>query len=50
VAKSKQRKQRRQPGPEAERLKIDMPVEEAIKKVLQKKRPEGGWPKPEGKR
>jgi hypothetical protein len=40
---------KRKPGPEAERLKIDMPVEEAIKKVLLKKRPKDGWPKPNGK-
>ncbi len=30
----------------AETFKSDLPFEDAIRKALGKKRPEGGWPKP----
>jgi hypothetical protein len=36
-------------GPEPETLAHPGPWEEVVKKVLSKKRPEGGWPKPEKK-
>ena len=32
-------------GPAPERLKIDLPVEEAIKRALAKEKPPDGWPK-----
>ena len=35
---------KKKPGPEAERLKLDMDFDEAAKKLLRKKRPPGGWP------
>ena len=38
---------KKKPGPEAERLKLDMDFDEAAKKLLRKKRPEGGWPDPD---
>lgn len=34
-------------GPKEDRIKIDEDWEEAMKKALEKKRPEDGWPKPE---
>jgi hypothetical protein len=39
------KKRKRRHGPEAERLKIDVPWVEAIDTALAKKRPPGGWPK-----
>lgn len=36
-------------GQEPERVKIDMPWEQAVKKALGKERPAGGWPKPKGR-
>jgi hypothetical protein len=39
--------EKRKPGPEPERVKTDLDWEDAVKKALKKKRPEGGWPKPE---
>ncbi|HEX8915441.1 MAG TPA: hypothetical protein VF796_24020 [Humisphaera sp.] len=35
------------PGPAPETLKIDVPWEDAVKAALNKKKPAGGWPKPE---
>lgn len=32
-------------GPEPDRLKIDLPVEEAVKRALMKRKPKEGWPK-----
>jgi hypothetical protein len=41
-------KQRRKPsGPEPEILKIEGDWKDAMKKLISKKRPEGGWPKPD---
>jgi hypothetical protein len=37
-------------GPKPEMLKLEGPWEEAVAKALKKKRPEGGWPKPEPKK
>jgi hypothetical protein len=34
-------------GPRPDRVKLDEDWEEAVKKALKKKRPEGGWPKHE---
>lgn len=31
-------------GPEPDRVKVDIPWEEAVGKALKKKRPKGGWP------
>jgi len=39
----------RTPGPEADRLKLAGDWKEAVAKALGKKRPEGGWPKPESR-
>jgi hypothetical protein len=36
--------------PKPEMLKLEGPWEEAVAKALKKKRPEGGWPKPEPKK
>ena len=33
------------PGPKPGRVKIDEDWEDAVKKALEKKRPEDGWPK-----
>jgi hypothetical protein len=38
------------PGPEADRLKLDMDWEKAVEKALGKKRPPEGWPTPPGKK
>ena len=35
---------RGQPGPEPDRLKIDMPFEEGLRRALKKKKPKEGWP------
>lgn len=35
---------RQQPGPEAERLKLDMDFDKAGKKLVDKKKPAEGWP------
>lgn len=37
-------KPRKKPGPEAERVKIDAPWEQAVKTALTKPRPKAGWP------
>ena len=39
-------KARKPPGPAPEVLKIDGDWKDAMKKLISKKRPEGGWPKP----
>lgn len=33
-------------GPKEDRVKIDIPWEEAVDKALNKKKPKDGWPKP----
>lgn len=38
------------PGPVEERVKIDMPWEDAIKVALSKPKPKDGWPKPDAKK
>ena len=38
---------KRKPGPEAERVKIEGDWEDAVDVALRKKRPVGGWPKPD---
>lgn len=43
-------KPKSRPGPEAERLKLDMDWEKAVEKALGKKRPAEGWPTPPGKK
>ncbi|HYB90457.1 MAG TPA: hypothetical protein VEC38_05365 [Candidatus Binataceae bacterium] len=45
----KEIKPRRPPGPEPETLAIKGNWKDAVKKALSKKRPMGGWPKPEKK-
>lgn len=42
MSKGKRHKKR---GPSPDRVKIDGDWTEAVKKALQKKRPEEGWPK-----
>ena len=37
----------KKPGPKAERVKLDGDWEDAAKRMLDKKRPPEGWPKPE---
>lgn len=37
--------QPKQPGPKPDLLKIEGDWEEAVKKSLEKKKPEDGWPK-----
>ena len=32
------------PGPEPDRLKIDVPFEEGLRRALKKKKPKDGWP------
>lgn len=39
--------ERKQPGPEPERLKIDGDWEDAIRRALKVKRPPDGWPDPD---
>ena len=43
--KSKPKKPRKRPGPEPEVLKIDGDWKDAMRKLVSKKRPVGGWPK-----
>ena len=38
---------RGQPGPEPDRLKIDVPFEEGLRRALKKKKPKEGWPEPD---
>jgi hypothetical protein len=45
----KKTRQRRKPGPAPERVKINMPWEQAVDYALCKKQPKDGWPRPEGK-
>lgn len=40
----------RKRGPKPETLAHPGPWEEAVSEALKKKRPEGGWPKPEPKK
>jgi hypothetical protein len=43
-------KQRKSPGPVPEVLKIEGDWKDAMRKLISKKRPVGGWPKPEPKK
>jgi hypothetical protein len=43
--KPKVKKQRKRPGPEPEVLKIEGNWKDAMRKLIAKKRPVGGWPK-----
>jgi hypothetical protein len=45
-----QKKVRTPSGPAPEVLKIEGDWKDAMKKLISKKRPEGGWPKPEKKK
>jgi hypothetical protein len=44
-AKAKPKRQRKPPGPAPEVLKIEGNWKDAMKKLISKKRPVGGWPK-----
>lgn len=44
-SKTKAQKPRNPPGPEPEVLKIEGNWKDAIRKLISKKRPIGGWPK-----
>ena len=35
------------PGPEPDRLKIDVPFEEGLRRALKKEKPKEGWPEPD---
>ena len=39
--------ERGKPGPQPDRLKIDVPFEEGLRRALKKEKPEEGWPEPE---
>jgi hypothetical protein len=41
----KKRKRKSKPGPKPETLTIPGPWEEAVRRVLRKKKPPEGWPK-----
>jgi hypothetical protein len=43
--KNKPRKNAQQPGPKADRLKLEGNWRDAMKKSLSKKKPAQGWPK-----
>jgi hypothetical protein len=45
--KKSQNKSRKPPGPTPEVLKIEGDWKDAMRKLISKKRPEGGWPKQE---
>jgi hypothetical protein len=47
MAKQKTKPRQRKPGPQPEVLKIEGDWKDAMKKLISKKRPEDGWPKPE---
>ena len=38
---------RGKPGPEPDRLKIDVPFEKGLRRALKKKKPKEGWPEPD---
>jgi hypothetical protein len=46
----KQKTERKPPGPAPEVLKIEGDWKDAMKQLISKKRPVGGWPKIEKKR
>jgi hypothetical protein len=46
MAKARNRKRKKKPGPKTERLKINMDFVSAIKASLAKKKPVSGWPEP----
>lgn len=39
------KKRKKKPGPKPEKLTIQGPWEEAVRKVLRKEKPKEGWPK-----
>lgn len=45
-----EKRDKKPPGPEPERLKIEGDWQDAMKQALKKPRPPGGWPKPPSKR
>jgi hypothetical protein len=45
VKKKKQQRKKKTPGPKPEVLKLEGDWKDAIRKSLQKKRPDAGWPK-----
>jgi hypothetical protein len=47
ATKQSKSKKARKPGPKAEVLKIEGNWKDAMRKLVSKKRPVGGWPKPE---
>jgi hypothetical protein len=46
-SKEKAKTPRKPPGPKAEIMKIEGNWKDAMRKLISKKRPIGGWPKPE---
>jgi hypothetical protein len=46
----KKTQNRKAPGPAPEVLKIEGGWKDAMRKLISKKRPVGGWPKPEKKK
>ncbi len=46
----RKQKPKRKPGPEPETLKIEGNWKDPMPKLISKKRPEGGWPKPESRK
>lgn len=43
-------KKKQKPGPEPGILKLEGDWQERLSKAIRKKKPEGGWPKPERKK
>ncbi|MEM1213409.1 MAG: hypothetical protein AAGI68_14065 [Planctomycetota bacterium] len=41
--------EKRKPGPEAERLKLDLDWEDAARQMMAKEKPPEGWPDPSTK-
>ena len=44
---AKDKEKSKKPGPDEERLKLDIDWEEAAKKVVKKEKPPEGWPDPD---
>ena len=47
MSKTSSKQRRKAPGPAPEALKIEGDWKDAMRKLIAKKRPEGGWPKPQ---
>jgi len=47
MTKGKKKPARKPSGPQPEVLMIERDWKDAMRKLISKKRPEGGWPKPE---